>query len=329
MKEELVLYERSTMIRFGVMGAGRIAKDFCDAAKRADGAEVVAIASKSLDKAKVFAQEKGIARAYGDYSEMLACKDIDAIYIATTTNFHYENLLQCMEAGKHVLCEKAMVETEARAQEVFRLAKEKKLFVMEAMWSMFLPKSLKVREWVKAGLVGEITGAQATIGFSAERDMTNRFFNPELGGGAFYDLGVYLIDLLPYFVVQDIVDVECGIQYAPTGVDAMLNLNLKLEHCYANGQAQFLAKVPEDCYLYGSKGYIYIPKIHWGRDCIRYDVDGKEVERFTNDEPCGFRFEIEETVRCIESGKFESEIASHEMTLISSRIYDKMIKKCF
>ncbi len=317
------------MVRFGVMGAGRIAKDFCDAAVRADGAEVVAIASKSAERAKAFAEEKQILRYYGDYAQMLASDDIDVVYIATTTNYHYENLLQCIEAGKHILCEKAMVETEARALDVFRRAKAKNLFVMEAMWSRFLPKSLKVREWVKAGAIGEITSVQGTIGFSSPRDMTNRFFNPDLGGGAFYDLGVYLIDLLPYFTDKKIKDVDCQIQYAPTGVDAMLNLNFDLGDCIANGQATFLAKVPEDCYLYGSKGYIYIPKIHFGRECLLYDQNGIEVEHFVHDEPCGFRFEIEEVVKCLADGVLESSIASHEMTLTSSRIYDWFLEEKF
>lgn len=314
------------MLRFGIMGAGKIAKDFCDAAARAEGAKVIAVASKSEERAREFAREKNIERYYGDYASMLACDDIDVIYIATTTNYHYENLLQCIEARKHILCEKAMVETEERALEVIQKAKEKNLFLMEAMWSRFLPKSLKVREWVKAGAIGEVDSIQATIGFLPGQDMSNRFFNPALGGGVFYDLGVYLIDLLPYFVNQEIEDVECGIQYAPTGVDSSINLNIKMGNCYANGQATFLAKVPEDCYIYGSKGYIYIPKIHFGRECILYDTQDNVIEHFVNDEPCGFRFEIEEVVRCIEEGKLESEIASHEMTLVSSRIYDKFLK---
>ncbi len=317
------------MLRFGIMGAGRIAKDFCDAAVRADGAEVVAVASKSTERAESFAKENNIKRYYGDYAQLLECDDIDVIYIATTTNYHYENLLQCITAGKHILCEKPLVETEQRALEVIKLAKEKNLFLMEAMWSRFLPKSLKVREWVKGGAIGEVVSLQGNIGFRAGDDMGNRFFNPKLGGGVMYDIGVYLIDLLPYFADQKIIDTECNVQYAETGVDCTINLNLKLEHCYANGQATFLSKVPEDCYVYGSKGYIYIPRIHWGRECIRYDAEGNEAERFIDDEPCGFRFEIEETVRCTNAGKLESDINSHEMTLISSRIYDKFLYRVF
>lgn len=315
------------MLRFGIMGAGRIAKDFCDAASRAEGAEVVAVSSKSLQRAEEFAAEKGIERAYGDYSEMLSRPDIDVIYIATTTNYHYENLLMCIKAGKHILCEKAMVETEERAKEVFRLAKEKNLFLMEAMWTRFLPKTKMVRSWVLEGKIGEVKAVQGTIGFCAGKDLNNRFYNKALGGGAFYDLGVYLLDLMPYFAGKEytVEQTSCDILFAPTGVDSTINLNITLPGCLANGQATFDAKVPEDCYVYGSEGYIYIPKIHFGRECIRYDKGGNEVERFADSEPCGFRFEIEEVVRCINEGLLESDVASHEMTLRSSRVYDKFL----
>ncbi len=311
------------MIRFGILGCGSIARSFCDGASHAKDAEVVAVASKSPERAKALADEKGIRRAYGSYEELLNDPEVDAVYIATTTNYHYENVKQCLAAGKHVLCEKAMVETEARARELFAMAAEKNLFLMEGMWSRFQPKTRKVREWVTGGAIGEVVCMQATIGFGPKRDMTNRFFNPDLGGGAWYDIGVYLADLLPYFVDQDLEDISCDMICADSGVDAVLNINMKLTSCLANGQASLYCRMPETCYIYGTDGMIVIPGIHFGGEAIRYDAQGAEAERFEDPEPYRFCYEINEVTECIASGRLTSETDSPEMTYATSRLYDR------
>lgn len=315
------------MIRFGIMGAGRISHSFAGGARDAEGAELVAVAAKDLARAEAWAKSEDVPKFYGSYEELLADPDIDAVYIGTTTNYHYENIKACLNAGKHVICEKAMVETEERAKEVFDLAKEKGLFLMEAMWSRFMPKTEKVREWVAQGRIGEVKLIHATIGNLTDRDMTNRFYNPDLGGGAFYDLGVYLIDMIPYLVNQRIVDTQAWIDWAPTGVDESIQLCMKLETCMAATHATFTAKVPEDVYIYGEKGYIRVPKFHWGHEAILFNRDEEVVEHFKCPVDFAFMYEIEEVVRCIEAGRLTSEIASPEMTLESNRIFDKYLLK--
>ncbi len=314
------------MVHFGILGAGNIAHSFCGAANKTEDACVLAVASKELDRARAWAEQEAVPRAYGSYEEMLKDPDIEAVYIATTGNFHYGNIKQCLQAGKHVICEKAMVATEEEAREAFRLADEKNLFLMEAMWSRFLPKTQKVREWVREGRIGRVKLIQGTIGFQAPKDPQGRLYNPDLGGGVLYDLGVYLIDLLPYFVDQRIVDTQAWIQRAGTGIDETVNLNLKLEDCWANGQMSLAAKLPEDAYIYGETGYIRIPKIHWGTEALLYDQEERLVEHFNRPEEFGFVYELAEAVRCIRSGAMESNIASREMTLVSSRIYDKYLR---
>ena len=132
--------------RFGILGAGGIAHKFCNAVGKVDDACVAAVASKDQKRAWRFAKRHGIEDFYSDYEHLLAREDIDAIYIATTHNFHYENIIACLKHNKPVLCEKSMVPTAAQAQEIFSLAKEKKLFVMEAMWSRFLPHINQARQ---------------------------------------------------------------------------------------------------------------------------------------------------------------------------------------
>lgn len=142
--------------RFGIIGAGSIANHFCKAVEMLEEAEVVAVASSSEERAKAFARANHIPESYGSYEEMLQKSDINIVYIATTHNFHMDNIRLCFDYGKHVLCEKAMVLTAADAEEVFRLAKERNLFCMEAMWSRFLPQYQKAKQWVEEGRIGSI-----------------------------------------------------------------------------------------------------------------------------------------------------------------------------
>ena len=126
-------------VRFAILGAGGIAVKFKNAADLTEGAEVVAVGSKSAERAAAFAEKNHIPRWYDNYETMLEDPEIDAVYIATTHNFHMENIRACIAAGKHILCEKPLVLTEAEAEEAFQLAAEKGVFLMEAMWSRFLP----------------------------------------------------------------------------------------------------------------------------------------------------------------------------------------------
>ena len=134
-------------LRFGIMGAGGIAGHFVRAMAHIKTAEVVAVASKSIERAENFAKQNGLA-SFCTYDELLARDDIDAVYVATTHNFHYENIKACLEKGKHVLCEKAMVLNEDDARELFALAESKGLFLMEAMWTRFLPSMQKAKKWI-------------------------------------------------------------------------------------------------------------------------------------------------------------------------------------
>lgn len=315
-------------MKFGIIGPGRIAHSFCGGAREAKDAQVIAVASKSsLERAKNFAKEENIPIYYEGYDELLNNPEVETIYIATTHNFHYENIKMCLEANKHVICEKPMVLTEKEAREVIALAKEKNLFLMEAMWTRFLPKTNKVREWVKDGRIGNVKLSQGTIGFVAPVDLNDRFYNPDLAGGVLYDMGVYLIDVLPYFANQSIKEITAMPVIASTGVDISLNLTMKLDDAIASGQATVEAVVPEDAYVYGSEGYIYVPKIHWGHEAILYDKNQKEVERFSEPFEFGFRYEIEEVIKCVSEGKLESDIASHAMTIENAQIYEKLISE--
>ncbi len=313
------------MVRFGIIGAGGISKAFAKAAAVTEGVQVTAVAAQDLKRAEAFAREFKIPHAFGNYAQLLSDRSVDVVYIGNTTNFHYQCIKMCLSAGKHVLCEKAMVETEARAIECFELARKNNCFLMEAMWSRFLPKTKKVREWIEKGRIGRITGVQATIGNYVKKDPANRFYSKELGGGAMYDLGVYAIDMMTYFTELDITGYSAKVIRADTGVDETVSLDLDLEGVPANALITFNAAVPEDCFIYGEKGCIRVPRFHWGSDAILLDPSMKEIEHFSKPDENGMRFEIEEAVWCIENEFISSETATPEMTLMSSRIYDSIL----
>lgn len=315
-----------TGLRFGIMGAGRIAGKFCDAIRQVEGAELIAVASKSEERAKAFAEKNQVADWYAGYEDMLKRDDINIVYIATTNNFHFENIMQCLKAKKHVMCEKAMVGTEEEARAAFAAAEAGGLFLMECMWVRFLPKIKKVKQWLSEGRIGNITLAQATLGFTAEKDMGGRMYNRELGGGSLFDVGVYPIEILSWLIGERVQSVHSFVKYAQSGVDESVSLNLAFETCFAGIECSIGTMLPEDGYLYGPEGFIRLPKMHTGSSVELYDRNRQLAERFTQNGENTFNGQIREALACIRDGRTESGIASHAMTIECARIFDSCLK---
>ncbi len=314
-------------IRFGIIGAGNIANKFCDAAKLAEGAEVIAVSSKSMDRAQAFAERNGVPQAFDSYEEMLKTADIDAVYIATTHNFHMDNIRLCFEYGKHVLCEKAMVLTADDAREVFRLAKEKNLFCMEAMWTNFLPQVQKAKEWITSGAIGEIQAVSAVIGFNGGGNPESRLYNPDLAGGAMYDIGVYPAEIVSYLVGEPIED--CMGVWRPhpvTGVDERATFIVRYASCDAAIQCMLTSNAREYMMFNGTKGCIELPWSSSGSVAKRYDGRRQLAETFELPLANGFVYEIEEVVRCIHEGRLTSDIMPPEATIQCAELYDKILR---
>ena len=314
------------MYHFGIIGAGNIAHKFIEAVRMTKNADVTAVASKSLERARDWAEKEGLSRYCDSYETLLADPDIDIIYIATLSNAHYDNIKACLEAGKHVICEKPMTQTASQAQEMITLAREKQLFLMEGMWSRFLPKSLRVRRWIQEGRIGELHLMQANIGWKADKTYNKRLFYPELGGGSLYDIGIYPMELLPYYADQKITQMQFFKKDYSTGVDEIVSLNLQLERCIANIQCSFTTKMPEDAYLYGSDGYIHIPKIHFGNRARLYDLEDRLVEDFHEGLGNGFYYEVCEVISSIEKGQTESSICPLNMTYDNAKLFDHVLR---
>lgn len=315
------------MFKFGIMGAGNIAHRFCDAMKLVDNGTVVAVASKTPGKAETFAKEIDINDYYCSYEELVNRDDIDAIYVATTHNFHYDNCMLALSNGKHVICEKALTLTKAQAQEIFDFAKSKNLFCMEAMWSRFLPSIKKAKEWITSGEIGEIEMSNFTVGFKSDEDPKGRMRNPKLAGGAMFDIGVYAIEITTYLINQELKKVQSSITYTDLGVDKVDNITLNYENCVSNLQCIITCNVDSEINIYGTKGRINIKNPIFADKCTMYNADGILTQEYYCKNENGFEHEINELINCVLNGKLESDIIPHKDTLQCAEIFDICLKK--
>ena len=194
-------------VKFAIIGAGGIAQQFVKAVNNTDKAEIITVASKSLEKAKAFAEKHGIP-SYGSYEEVYKNTEVEAIYLSTTHNFHHDIIMEALNHGKHVLCEKAMVLSEKEAMDVISLSQEKGLLLMEAMWSRHNPAVKKVKEWIKEGKIGRLVTGNLSWGFEASHDPKHRLINPDLAGGAAWDIGVYALLTTDYVIGKKPLEVK-------------------------------------------------------------------------------------------------------------------------
>jgi len=311
------------MVKFGVIGAGRIAATF---SKAANGIQesLYAISSRDLEKAQDFAKKYGYEKAYGSYEAMLDDPEVTCVYIATPHGFHYEQMKLCLEKGKNILCEKAFTINLKQAEEILTLAKSKNLFVMEAMWTRFLPTILEVKKMIEEDAIGEIFQIEASFGFNSNHSLSDRLFNPLLGGGALLDIGIYPITLANLFLgVPDSIDTSCVL--STTGVDESNEIIYYYPEAKAILKSSFLEDISQDAYIYGTKGYFYIPNFHRAEVATWYNNNHKVVKVIEHKHIVnGMEYEIFEVVKCIKKKLSESRIMPHETTLEIMRQMDEI-----
>ena len=210
-------------VRWGILGTGGIARTFATDLRLTDSGVVRAVGSRSLESADRFADQFGILSRHGSYEELVGDPDVDVIYVATPHPMHHDNAILALLAGKHVLVEKPFTMNATEAREVVRVARERRLFAMEAMWTRFLPHTAVIRDWLAQGLLGDIVTVTADHGQWFAEDAGFRLFAPELGGGALLDLGVYPVSFASMILgtPRRIVSMS---DPAFTGVDAQTSM---------------------------------------------------------------------------------------------------------
>ncbi|MEM7133397.1 MAG: Gfo/Idh/MocA family oxidoreductase [Chloroflexota bacterium] len=316
-------------IKWGIIGCGGIARKFTNCMKYVDAAELVAVASATPGKAEKFASQFGIDSAYSDYNQLVAQDDIQAVYVATTHNFHYENVKLALEHGKAVLCEKPITVAAWEAEELIALARARKLFLMEGMWTRFLPAIRQVREWLDAGEIGELRQIRADFGFNAPFNPEGRMFNKALAGGALLDAGIYPVSFAS-MIAGSPVAVEAIADIGSTDVDEQSFCLLR----YGNGAIASLSasvRAPVDVLatIIGSEGKITVPRFLAASsvELHRYKK-GETIRRdFPFPDGQGFEYEIQEVVDCLNQGKLESDIMPLNETLSIMQTMDAIRKK--
>ncbi|WP_270344804.1 Gfo/Idh/MocA family protein [Enterococcus thailandicus] len=244
--------------QWGIIGLGTIAKEFAENFNQ-NSSTLSAVASRSLAKAQAFATDYGIEKAYGSYQDLLADDEIDIIYIAVPNRQHLSHLLAALEAGKHVLCEKAITMNTAELAEAMKLAEEKGLILAEAMTIFNMPLYQRLHSLVDSKKLGKLKMIQAPFGSAKEPDPTNRFFNPDLAGGALLDIGTYAVSFARFFLTAQPEVVASTMIPFETGVDEQSVTILRNDQDeLATVSLTFRAKMPKVGIVAYENGYITI-----------------------------------------------------------------------
>jgi len=289
------------------MGTGRIAGDFATGLQSLPHAALAAVGSRSAEAAAAFADRFGAARRHASYAALADDPEVDIVYVATPHPFHHANTRMCLEAGKAVLCEKPFTLNAVQARDLVALAREHRLFLMEAMWTRFLPAMVEIRRLVAEGAIGEVRLLTADFGFRKEFDPRHRLFDLALGGGALLDIGVYLASLAS-MVFGPPATIRSLAHLGRTGVDEQAALILG----YAGGRfaqltATIAAATPQEATIVGDGGWIRIHPLWWKAARFTLATAGREPEPV--DLPFagnGYNYEAAEAMRCLRAGALES-----------------------
>lgn len=312
--------DQSKTIRWGILGLGKIAHKFADDLRLTEGVELLAVASRDMNKAEQFAKAYGTPVAFGSYQE-LAQADVDVIYIATPHPFHVENALMCIQHGKAVLCEKPMGIHPEEVERLIAAASDRKLFLMEGLWTRFIPATEKLLELIDAGYIGNIERMEADFGFKAERNPDGRLFNKALGGGALLDIGVYPI-YLSLLLLGEPQNIAAKAQLTEEGVDGAC----AMQFAYVNGanadlSVSLLDDTPIEATIHGTKGTLKLHRRFHHSEKISWFKDGKLVESFHLPyRGNGYVHEILEVNDRLRKGKTESDKLPLSVSLVLSQL---------
>jgi predicted dehydrogenase len=316
-------------IKWGILGPGRIANAFATALQIAGNSELYAVGSRDITKARAFAAEFNIPVAYGSYEELVKDAEVDVIYIATPHNLHLEHTLLVLNHNKHVLCEKPMGVNRKEVKIMMEKAGEKGLFLMEALWSRFLPNIIKTKELVESGAIGEVKLLTAAFAFRSDKGPEHRQFNIDLCGGTLLDIGIYNI-FLSLFLLGMPKKIAASAGLNNQGCDTSCSYSFNYENdTIASMYSTFIADSPTIAEIHGTEGKIMLEH--------KWFCPGKvKLEQFNGTEQVfefdvksnGYQFEAEEVANCILAGKTQSDLWSLNDSLQLVEIMDTIRNKC-
>lgn len=299
-------------IKWGILGLGNIAAKFAETVKTMDSVDLAAVASRNKEKSEAFGNVYGVSskKCYGSYEELVKDDSIEAVYIAVPHVFHKDLSILSLKNGKAVLCEKPVTMNGNEIREVVNIAKENKMFFMEAMKARFLPINQKIKSLIYEGRIGEVRLLQADFGFNAPFNPMNRLFDKNLGGGALLDVGIYTVSYSSFIFGKPPKSIRSNFYIGKTGVDECVSINLG----YDDGkQAQLYGAINlntiREANIIGTKGRICIHNFS-NADTAYILTNGKEEKIQMPFDINGFEYQIKEVIKCINEGKLQSEIMS-------------------
>jgi predicted dehydrogenase len=306
------------MLKIGIIGAGNIAKTFIEAVIKGNvNVTLEAIASRDILKAIEYKNLYSFKKAYGSYQDLYNDFEVDLIYVATPHSFHYEQMLQIIDHNKHVICEKPFTLNSKQAEEVFKKAKEKNLFVMEALWTRFLPTIKELKELINKGIIGEIEKVEANFCFKTNLDQNHRLRNLNLGGGALLDLGVYTITFANIFLGKPESISSKVVMDEQTGVDIDEEIVFKYkDNKLAILNSSIIKDMPSVGTIYGEKGYVLVENFHQTELAKIYNYNNEIIGSIEHPHSVnGFEYEILSAIDSIEKGRIEDPHIPHSETI--------------
>ncbi len=308
---------------WGILGTGHIAHQFARGLAHTPDAQLVAVGSRTQASADRFGDEFKVPNRHPTYDDLMNDPAVQVIYVSTLHPFHYENTMLSLEAGKHVLVEKPFAMNAKQARDMIRTARSKKRFLMEAMWTRFIPAMVKVRELIAAGAIGEPRMLTADFGFRTEFDPHGRMFDPELGGGALLDVGVYPISLASMLFGTP-QSSAAKAHLGETGVDEQVALIFQ----YGDGQLAQVSgasrtQTPQEALIMGTDGMIHIAPEWWHPTGFTLIKPGRAPERFEIPyEGNGYQYEAMEVAWALRAGELESPVMPLDESLEIMRMMD-------
>jgi predicted dehydrogenase len=318
-------------IRWGILGCGRIARKFAADLRLVKDAELTGVASRSMETAQTFSNEFPAKHVHDNYEALVKNNDVDVIYVATPHSHHYQHTMLCLENNKAVLCEKAFAVNAEQAKEMIALAQEKKVFLMEALWTKFLPHYNKMQEMISNGKIGTVKSVIANFGFKPQQPVPQRLFDPSLAGGTMLDIGIYNV-FMALSVLGKPDEISAVINPASTGVDEQCSVIFHYKHgAMAHLFSTFASNLATEAYINGTDGRIRLSHRFYAPDStIEYYpalIDSKEIIPVEKEEGWGYQYEARHVGECLRNGKTESGVMSFADTLLLMETLDEIRQK--
>lgn len=294
-------------LRWGIVGPGRIAHVFARDMQYVGHAELVAVAARDGRRAAQFAAQYGIAESHEGYDALFENPAVDAVYVATPHSYHLEHCSTAMRAGKAVLCEKPLVVSPDECRRLIDVASATGSYLMEGMWTWFLPAIRRALEWYREGRIGELLHVKSDFGYPLQYSEDLREYDARVGGGAVLEMGIYPVAIARLFIGRGPERIHVTGRRAPNGVEDDVSLLCDYGDCTATLGTSFRGKLRNWTYVIGTGGYIAIPDFWRAGSCSLFVLD-EQIDHFEDGRRSeGFDYEIEFVSREIAEGRRECE----------------------